>query len=161
MTDQPAPADVDVWDLDLTVRASNLLIYKLGCRTVADILSLLPTLEDQRGVGKGILREVTEAVKPWTDRPDQPDPIVAPVLSEYGRLYWDVQFLDCRLLGAHHISIDGDGRLSLTGIPWTLTPDDAEILSKALNNAAKWMATSWSPDFYDRLRYQREGGTDD
>lgn len=95
--------------------------------------------------------------------PDQPPPrpIVAPTLSKYGRLYWDVRFVDCQILGQHRIVVDRDGQLSLTGVPLTMTADDAAILSKALTNASKWMATRWSPDFYDRLNAQRDGGTDD
>ena len=63
-----------------------------------------------------------------------------PTLSQYGTLRWEVTLVDSKIIGPGHINVEeATGELSLTGIPWTLTPGDAQIVARALANAGVWM----------------------
>ncbi|WP_175272188.1 DUF6085 family protein [Prescottella equi] len=67
---------------------------------------------------------------------DDPTP---PSTSEWGTDRWKVNLND-RAFEHGHINLDHNGRtMSLTGVPWTLTPADARTVAMAMLNAAAWM----------------------
>ncbi|AEQ20931.1 hypothetical protein E3_0200 [Rhodococcus phage E3] len=62
-----------------------------------------------------------------------------PAESPYGVLRWSVQLSSPGFAGQGHVNIDSDGRLSLTGIPWTLSVEDSEVVARELANAVAWV----------------------
>ncbi|WIF20546.1 hypothetical protein SEA_JFLIX2_55 [Rhodococcus phage Jflix2] len=77
------------------------------------------------------------------------DGIEPPQEASYGTLRWPVTLKDYPSSHAH-VNIDhgqyrGKDRLSLTGIPWTLSAADAHIVASALVNAARWLERHPNP----------------
>ncbi|MBM4570324.1 hypothetical protein GS534_24335 [Rhodococcus hoagii] len=84
------------------------------------------------------------------------DGIEPPVRSEHGVLRWSVVLVDDGdSFPRGHINVEhsrwaGNDQLSLTGIPWTLTPKDAEIVASAMQNAARWLDRHPNPYLAER-----------
>lgn len=82
------------------------------------------------------------------------DGIEPPQEASYGTLRWPVTLKDYPSSHAH-VNIDhgqyrGKDRLSLTGIPWTLSAADAHIVASALVNAARWLERHPNPYLAER-----------
>ena len=118
-------------------------------RTINDHLLRYPTEEAAQIAADQINTKIREAAR------DYMEGVHPPVMSEHGTLRWPVALKDYPSSHAH-VNIDhgqyrGKDRLSLTGIPWTLSAQDAEIVARAMQNAAKWLQLH--PDPY----HQKEG----
>lgn len=82
------------------------------------------------------------------------DGIEPPQEASYGTLRWPVTLKDYPSSHAH-VNIDhgqyrGKDRLSLTGIPWTLSATDAQIVASAIVNAARWLERHPNPYLAER-----------